>query len=303
MYKKVFIAVLLVGGVLYLYQSAGKKGDGDNRQRFPIASRDLKNIPGDRANYVFYEHISSPHINNLRLPYGEARAVVLAERYRNIARAVEKRYGLPKNILLAMAMVEAYGKYLLGNSSDDGGFGNIHMQPVTAKTFGLHVFDDCNELICPEHHRQLEVLIEEYSGNPRVLLSLDDRLHPLLNFDAAGRMLAHAIQVSDGKDDVRKALVIYSGREEYYKKVAYFMALLSDENYLQEVNRKFNKRNKKLTINGEHADFFRYLEVFWEQNYNYGLREYEKLPWLQIKHADHGEFFDTYVKPEIKKLH
>jgi len=200
-------------------------------------------------------------------------------RFKNITDAVEKKYKLPENVLLAMIMHESGGVDLLPNSSDDGGIGLIHMQPKLAKQFGLKTYKDCEKLVCKKHGKELRKLIVENKYDRKKLIEYDDRFHPILNIDAAARMLVYYRSGKQTKDSsLKTAIYGYAGRynyKKYYDNIILYMAKLLDEGLSEDIEEDFNEQNKQLTINGKKADFNDYLKAHQRQNLNYGLNDYK----------------------------
>ena len=200
-------------------------------------------------------------------------------RFQNITRKVEEKYELPENLLLAMVMQESGGVDLLPNSSDDGGLGLCHMQPSMSVMFGLKTYDDCKKLRCTKHGKALRWLIQKHKFDRKQLVQYDDRFHPILNLDAAGRMLAYYMVGKQLKETkIQTAILGYAGRknyEKYYENVMFFMEKLNNEDVIDAVEEKFNRLNPHLTIDGDKADFEDYIEAHQEQNRNYGLDNYK----------------------------
>jgi hypothetical protein len=67
----------------------------------------------------------------------------------------------------------------------------------------------------------------------------------------------------------------YKNYSSYYKMVSYYMGLLDDLAVIDDVRQTFNKLNPTLTINGQAADFDRYISMHQALNRNYGLDNYE----------------------------
>jgi len=199
-------------------------------------------------------------------------------RFKNITNRVEARYGLPENLLLAMIMQETGGVDLLPNSSDDGGLGLCHMQPYMAKLFGLKTYQDCDQMVSKEHGVALRKLINNNNMNKKLLLQFDDRFHPILNLDAAGRMLAFYMKGTQTQPTpVQTAIYGYAGRynyPEYYKRVRTYWKHLNDRELIEEIEDKFNQMNPNLKINGTAGNFKAYILVHQQQNRNYGLDNY-----------------------------
>lgn len=205
--------------------------------------------------------------------------ILRALRFKNITRKVEKKYGLPKNILLAMVMQESGGADLLPNSSDDGGLGLCHMQPYMANLFHLKTYKNCTKMRSVKHGRELRKLIKKYNYNRRKLIKYDDRFHPLLNLDAAGRMLAYYMAGKQTESTkIKTAIKGYAGRynyPKYYKRIVDYQKKLNDPQLIKAVEIEFNKRNPDLKINGGKADFYDYIFTHQQQNRNYGLDNYK----------------------------
>ncbi len=200
-------------------------------------------------------------------------------RYKNITSKVEKKFGLTDNILLAMIMQETGGADLLPNSSDDGGLGLCHMQPVMAKQFGLKTYKNCNKMICRKHGRELRALIKKHHYKRKNLIQFDDRFHPILNIDAAGRMLAYYRAGRQyKKTPLATAIYGYAGSKnfpKYYKNVKFFLKILSNRKIINQTKQRFNTINPHLTINGAKAGFDDYIEAHQKQLINYGIENYK----------------------------
>lgn len=199
-------------------------------------------------------------------------------RFKNITEKVEKKYGLPKNILLAMVMQESGGVDLLPNSRDDGGLGLCHMQPSVAKEFGLKIYHNCNKLVSIKHGKALRRLIAENKFDRKKLIKYDDRFHPILNIDAAGRMLAYYGNKKQIKEtQLKTAIYRYAGArnyEVYYKRLLIYKKRIEDEHLIDKVRKEFNKNNPKFTINKKKGNFDDYINAHQKQNINYGLNKY-----------------------------
>ncbi len=236
----------------------------------------------------FRRVVDDPKIENLTM-IGEVyrtgvhgdrlRGTILrAMRFQNITKKVEFKYGLPDNMVLAMVMQESMGVDLLPNSSDDGGLGLCHMQPSTASEFHLKTLDKCKDLRNFKHGKKLRKLIQKYKFDKSKLIKYDDRFHPILNLDAAGRMLWYYKMGPQSRNTpVKTAIYRYAGYrnyKEYYKMVEYYRGLLNDPKVIDDVRKEFNRLNPKLKINGEKGDFDLYIKTHQEQHRNYGLDEY-----------------------------
>jgi len=181
-------------------------------------------------------------------------------------------------VLMAMIMQESGGVDLLPNSSDDGGIGLIHMQPLMAQMFGLKTYKDCAKLVCTEHGKELRELIIGSNQSRKDLIEFDDRFHPVLNIDAAGRMLAYFMSGKQLKNTPLKTGIYgYAGRynySKYYNNIVDFMEKLNDHTIINAVRDEFNKRNPNLIIGSQTADFDDYIKAHHNTNRNYGLDKY-----------------------------
>lgn len=240
-----------------------------------------------------------------------------AFRFQHMTMAVERRYNLPHNIILAMMIQEASGEEFLPNAIGDGGFGLSHMQPAIADEFGLRTFKKCKAMVCngedhrscknaegekQDHAGELEEEIRKYPDDREYLSRIDHRLNHLANIDAVGRILSHHIAYypkSKGafKGDfknlgpLRTAICRYSGTvnfQTYWDHITKHMALLSDGEFLNLIKGEFEKDNIGKTINGKKLDLSNYIEE-WQKFYmNYGVYDYVQ--------------GDLYKKPADEKI-
>ncbi len=236
----------------------------------------------------YKEIIKEPTFENLNM-LGEVKKggvygqrlygmILRSLRFKNITDAIEKKYKLPEYLLLAMIMHESGGVDLLPNSGDDGGIGLIHMQPKLAKQFGLKTYQNCEKLVCKKHGKELRRLIIKNNYDRKKLIGYDDRFNPILNIDAAARMLVYYRSGKQVKNTpLKTAIYGYAGRynySKYYDNIVLYMEKLQDKSLIEDIEEDFNKQNQLLTINGKKSDFNDYLEAHQKQNENYGLRDY-----------------------------
>ena len=155
-----------------------------------------------------------------------------AARWRNISRAVEKRYNVPRDYLLGMICVESEGDPTQPNLGNDGGVGLIHMQPVVAASYGLRLIDNSKKLVDYRQGRKIDRTIDLHNGDLKDLIKLDDRFHPVMNIDAAGRMLAdHYQRRKSWNDGFRR----FSGRKTYGRKVIGYVRKLHSTRFMSQV--------------------------------------------------------------------
>lgn len=271
----------------------------DNEEIIPLPKKALIEVKNREEyktlkpeNLEYSEKYAEPSFENLNMiGYVEeigVRAKTTEERlygmllrtlrFRNITKKVEQKYGLPENLLLAMVMQESGGVDLLPNSSDDGGLGLCHMQPYMANLFSLKTYQNCAKMVSKSHGKALRKLIAINNQDKKLLLEFDDRFHPVLNLDAAGRMLAYYMNGTQTQDTpVQTAIYGYAGRynyPEYYERVSSYLQKLNDKYLLFKVEKLFNEQNPNLKINGKPADFKAYILTHQQQNKNYGLDNY-----------------------------
>jgi len=200
-------------------------------------------------------------------------------RFKNITDKVEKKYKLPANLLLAMIMHESGGVDLLPNSSDDGGIGLIHMQPSLAKKFGLSTYKNCDKLVCKAHGSEIRKLIKENGSDRKRMILIDDRFHPIVNIDAAARMLVYYRSGAQLKETpLKTAIYGYAGKynyEKYYNSIVLYISKLEDVEFLKAIETDFNSQNQQLKLNGFPCNFESYINAHQDQNYNYGLKDYK----------------------------
>ncbi len=280
-----------------LLKNKNETGDDNekkyNNERKEISWQEYKKIK-PKLEFHFKEIYKDLNIEGLQMlgtvgKYGTDTTegkVLRTLRFKNVANAVEYKYNLPKNLILAMVMQETTGADLLPNAKDDGGFGLCHMQGSIAKEFNLKTFDNCKELKCNKGHaKKLREIIEKNKYNRKLIYDKDDRLHPIFNLDAVGRMLSSYMSGKrlKGKlsnlDPLQTALARYAGAVNYKKysqNIFINMKLFKSKEEIQKIKDIFNKQNPNLKINGEKADFDTYVEESMKQNLNYGLESYKE---------------------------
>ncbi len=283
-------AILGTAGVLSYFKN--KESESSDIERKNITSEELiKKVP--KLEFLYKDIINNYKIDNLNMIgkvgiYGadlEDGKILRTLRFKNIGEAVEKKYNLPNNLILAMVMEETTGVDLLPNARNDGGFGLCHMQGSIAKKFGLKTFENCNELVCNRGHaKKLRKIIESKKVSRKELVELDHRLQPVLNLDAAGRMIASYMSGPKLKgklsnlDPFKVAIARYAGAynyKNYIRDIIHNIKVLSDNNRIDVVRNRFNEMNKDLKIDGSNADFDIYIEKMNNINFNYGLESYK----------------------------
>ncbi len=202
-------------------------------------------------------------------------------------------------------MVESNGIDLLPNGQSDGGFGLCHMQPSTAHEFGLKIYKNCNSLVCngkdrrsckvngvlQNHAKDLANFIKEHAGDRETLTNADDRLNPMKNLDAVGRMLASHMDGPriKGMGPLRTAICRYAGShnyKQYWHDVRHYMTLRGDKAFLAKVEKSFNEKNQNLLVDGKRGDWDSYITAFNTMNECYGLSRYKLLPKFVPKNSE-----------------
>lgn len=282
---------------------------------------------------VKYNELYVPEINNLNFPdsvgkYGASThegKILRTLRYKNITDAVEDRYNLPPGVLLAMIMEESTGVDLLPNARGDGGFGLSHMQGSVAREYSLKTFDNCNSLVCgpkkgsdgklrivgckdengnPKNHgKALSDFMKNHEEDRNALIEADDRLHILLNIDAAGRMLATGIAGPriEGLGSFRTAICRYAGKynyKKYWEDIKRNMKDVTNSEMISDIGESFDAINPDLYIDGKKANFFDYMQSCYRQNENYDLDKYKKMKKYRPENSDgvlrsYQEFINT----------
>lgn len=335
------IAGTAIGAVLHSFSSEEAPPQKESRKE--IANwEDYKKL---KPKLPPYHRKFAPKIENLVLPGNETiygvdtleGKITRTLRWKNIADAVEKKYNLPPYLISAMIMEESTGVDLLANGTKvlrkigkkeklvyeggDGGFGLIHMQGATAHEYGLHTFHNCKAMVCNgvdkrsckgesgeplSHAHELYETIQSDLVSRAELIELDERLHPLLNCDAVGRMLASYMSGPqiEGFDPYETALARYAGSKnfrDYIADVESNRAVLSDDKTLAQARKVFNTHNSKLTIDNQPADFDSYIETAQKKNINFGLQEYQEVANYLPKNSDKilAVYGNTIKSPEV----
>lgn len=268
-----------------------------------------------KAPHIPYRHVvDKPGFPDIK-PFGRDTVygnessswqIIEALKYKVLTSAVERRYNLPPNLIMAMIIQESGAKEFLPNESGDGGFGLSHMQGETAQRFGLNT--PCHSLVCNgtnrsckdengnnlNHGKTLKNLIdkeklrattEDY--DPRKTLSEEDeRLNHLANIDAAGRMLARAINnwkpnskkygIKEIDDNpLKTAICVYCGTvnfNKYWQNIQKYIKEIDDTDKLQKEWAKKEYKHSNTTLNT-------YLYKLQHYNaLNYGVKDYVNLP-------------------------
>jgi len=280
---------ILIGIFLFF----GAYGISGNSEQESYACKNLKKKPIQLGYKIFdVERYTPKTFTNLSLPptYTISGKMLRAMRYENITKIIENRYCLPEGILMAMVMQETMGEDCLPNRSGshkwgDGGFGICHIQGIVGEEYGLNTVCDetCGEASskykCYKHAKILgEAITYKDNCNPAKTFMRDDRLHPILNLDAVGRILARK------EGTIREKVEFYRGgttaqREKYWNRVRQYHLNLMSPWRRNKVMKEFNVMNPNLMIGGKKVEntYYDWLQTWHDQNMNFGLWEYASL--------------------------
>lgn len=266
-------------------------------KRLTVSAQEFKDT---REPFPYENIFPKPEYPNV-VPFGqetrfgnssEEWRMIEAYKFQLLTQAVERKYNLPPNLLLAMMIKESGASEFLTNAKGDGGAGLIHMQPSTAVDYKLRTYKNCHSLICDgvsehcctnsndeksNHAKDLRDFINAHKDNRQILATNDERLHHLANIDAAGRMLAFYIQkwtetnTIPGLGPMRNAIAHYCGLENYkagyVSDVIKLMKDLGDPEVIDRLKGRFEKKEGGTSFNQYIDDWQKYMA-------NYGLFDY-----------------------------
>jgi hypothetical protein len=195
-------------------------------------------------------------------------------RFEAITREVEQRYDLPPHSLLALLIQESSGSLELSlNALNDGGAGICTMQPSIATSLGLKTLDGVKVLRSTEHGMRLREMAEQNDYDLRELARYDERLNPVLNIDAAGRLLRRYMEKYErsSMSDLEVAVLYYAGKynyPKYIRNLRMYREKLADTAYRRRVAQNFNRLNPRLKVNGQanatYRDYLRAFTHYWK---------------------------------------
>ena len=169
-------------------------------------------------------------------------------RWQPIYRKVERKYGIPQDTLAGMIMEESYGDPLQPNSTNDGGFGLVHIQGNVAKSYGLRILGDSKKSTDKKHGADIRQMLDDCEKDIGCVQKQDERAHLLKVLDTAGRILregkekygswVYAIQYYRGPGHVKTKT-----GWEYFQNVSGWKDVLHDAFIAQKAVEDFNKRN------------------------------------------------------------
>lgn len=266
-----------------------------------------------KAPNIKYRHvINKPGFKDVK-PFGRETIfgnesmewrVIETLKYKTLASAVERRYALPPNLLMAMILQESGGAEFLPNSIGDGGFGLIHAQGEPAGRYGLET--RCHSIVCNgtnrscedenghylNHGKSIKETIEREKTRGQLenydfretLSNVDGRLNHLASIDLAGRIIFRSLLnwtpqsrrtgiPEIDNDPLKSAICVYTGTvnfSKYWANIKKYVAMLDDIDSLREV---WNKKEKGETT----MDTYLYrMQHFYALNY--GVQDYLELP-------------------------
>jgi soluble lytic murein transglycosylase-like protein len=259
---------------------AARRKKKSPRHNLPHVHRNYAKIPIPKLSYA--PLVKEPNLSRVSVADNntDIGRMQRALRFRNITDAVERRYGIPKDYLLGMICVESEGDPTQPNSSGDGGAGLIHMQPLLASAYGLKMITSSKRLRDFHQGRKINRAIDKTDADLKDLIKYDERFHPIKNIDAAARMICDAYEETHNWD---KALKRYAGRGSYTKKVKKYAKKAQDAGFKQKMKADFARRNTGVMLHGRQITYIYYQGVFFEQNRNYGLDAYRKLPAYRVQ--------------------
>lgn len=313
----------VVGGATFLFPGsvlASTSGEGaktENRLKLPGGPEAYESL---KLELPKYKKIN-PEIDNLFKLNGqetihgattELGKFIRTIRFKNLTKAVEKRYNLPENILLALIMMESTGVEYLGNAGGDGGFGLSHTQPITAQAYGLRTYKNCNSLVCngkkgscvlngvyQNHAKELKDFIEENRNDRAKLAEADQRLNHLYNLDMVGRMLASAM--ISKKIVPLEGVLLDSFESAIYKNCVGLPKRIdlsdSEEEKAEKIKENEKKYNKYLHYINKIREF---LSIFSDKNYfnkaKNVFEEENKDSFLDCKRVSFEDFLNLCYK-------
>jgi hypothetical protein len=178
--------------------------------------------------------------------------IVNGLRYVNITIAAEQRYELQKKFNLPPGIVMAYVLKESGGNrfaiSKAGAEGLTQFMPDTWRDFGM---------------------------------SSKDVNDPVANIDACARYIAYLASQDPSLESIVKG---YLGSEgvKYLEELRYYVKVINDTEFLEDLERKFNKQQKNFEVNGKRIkngeEFRALMQAYMLESQRCGLNKYRKLP-------------------------
>ncbi len=230
-----------------------------------VAARDYHQKP-EALKGLHYTPIVTWDFSGVQLaPAGSVIGMIQrVERYRREATLVGKRYGIPPDILLAMGMQESGGDPLMENSEHDGGLGLLNIQGTTAQDYGLNTVSQSDKDNDPVLGERIHEMLEKCNYEIPCTSEYDDRTIPLVDLDAAARIMRNAM--GDSKD-ISIGVQAFRGGDR-----------TTQEAYLRAVQ-KWYQVLKDSTTQARAAEAFRESNGHSLQRYFRRIREMEEMDW------------------------
>lgn len=266
-----------------------------------------------KAPNIKYRHVvNKPGFKDVK-PFGRETIfgnesmdwrIVETLKYKTLTSAVERRYALPPNLLMAMILQESGGAEFLANSINDGGFGLIHAQGEASIMYGLKT--ECHSLVCNgtnksckdenghylNHGKSIKEIIEREKSRGQLenydfretLSNVDERLNHLASIDLAGRIIFRALLSYTPQsrrtgipeidnDPLKSAICVYTGTvnfPKYWSNIKKYVVMLDNIDSLREM------WNKKETGQTSMDTYLYRMQHFYAANY--GVKDYMELP-------------------------
>lgn len=209
---------------------------------------------------LFYKGIDVSNVNLAKKESYLGR-IQRTERWKCLCEIYEEKYGIPKNIICAIIMEESYGDPTAINKKD-GGAGLIHIQPATAKQWGLKVYQDSNAIASKDHSEELIELIKSKNYDLDKLKEYDDRfdIEKVISkiaeklreyYDKFGTWDAAIAAINTGPGGVYDKGNFTKRAKKYLKKINKWKKIRENNEIMAEAIKDFNERNRKqeLTFN------------------------------------------------------
>lgn len=221
-----------------------------------------------------YESFAEYDFNGVKLAdkYSTIGRIQRTLRWQPIYRAVEEKYGIPKDTLAGMIMEESCGDPVQPNNTGDGGLGIVHVQGTTAEQYGLKIYGSSNRASDKSHGSQINKLIVKCDYDPVCIADEDERAHLIKVLDTAGRIVTKGKRIHSEWDfgvEYYRApgRVGKSTGWKYLNRVQKWQKNIQDPEMLRAAEKDFANRNNEMS-------FDKYIDRWHEMNGNWGLEKY-----------------------------
>ena len=258
---------------------------------------------------LWYNEINKERKITINLPdeYSAQWRILRCLRRKSATDAVEKKYGIPKWLLLAMMAQEGMWDPTMPNLSGDGGLWLIHIQAVNAANFWLTTLPRYTKNMQDfKHGKEITSVLKKNNSETKKLITYDDRFHPIMWLDCSARFLKNLYnRTESGKDKRINALRKYSWRalNDYLRPVVKYRTLINQytweplPDFSENTNKEIANMKKawsvsisgvdvpldivsksiqklSITIDGKPVTYQQYLAYFTWQVQNYWLNTY-----------------------------